>query len=184
MKGTQLNQASVEIIEVAITARKNLLCSIQDLTQEQFNQKPNSNVWSIGEIVHHLYLTEKLVSSLLARYLERAIKRNIPLARKDSPSMLHCLDGFSVEVPLKKVKTPEFSIPEYGISKDELDRYLRKSHKIFLRKASSLCEYDLNDIRFPHPFLGKINMYQWILLVGKHEQRHTIQIENLKNSII
>jgi hypothetical protein len=28
----------------------------------------------------------------------------------------------------------------------------------------------------PHPIFGALNGYQWILSVGKHEERHLIQL--------
>ena len=36
---------------------------------------------------------------------------------------------------------------------------------------------DLSVIKRPHPALGELNLYQWGLFIGKHEERHTLQIE-------
>ena len=38
-------------------------------------------------------------------------------------------------------------------------------------------------IRFPHPVWGPINLYQWLLFVGAHEQRHLAQINALKETM-
>jgi hypothetical protein len=37
-------------------------------------------------------------------------------------------------------------------------------------------DVDLGRLRFPHPVLGRIDMYQWIPYIGKHEMR---QIERI-----
>jgi hypothetical protein len=34
----------------------------------------------------------------------------------------------------------------------------------------------LSQVIQPHPVLGPINLYQWILFVGSHEARHTAQV--------
>ncbi|MEP6705962.1 MAG: hypothetical protein ABJC05_00505, partial [Pyrinomonadaceae bacterium] len=34
----------------------------------------------------------------------------------------------------------------------------------------------LSQVIQPHPVLGPINLYQWMLFVGSHEMRHTAQV--------
>ena len=41
---------------------------------------------------------------------------------------------------------------------------------------------DLSQMHFPHPVLGRLDMYQWILFVGKHERRHIAQIARVKGA--
>lgn len=38
-------------------------------------------------------------------------------------------------------------------------------------------------LRFPHPAWGPLDLYQWLLLVGAHEDRHLAQIEALKQTM-
>jgi hypothetical protein len=33
---------------------------------------------------------------------------------------------------------------------------------------------------YPHPALGPINAYQWLLVMGGHESRHRRQINGIK----
>jgi hypothetical protein len=39
---------------------------------------------------------------------------------------------------------------------------------------------DLRDHFGPHPVLGPLDGYQWILLISAHSERHTKQIEEVK----
>ena len=39
---------------------------------------------------------------------------------------------------------------------------------------------DLRDHFGPHPTLGTLDGYQWILLISAHSERHTKQIEEVK----
>jgi hypothetical protein len=38
---------------------------------------------------------------------------------------------------------------------------------------------DLSPYRFSHPFLGSLNVYDWLRLMGYHEIRHAKQIREL-----
>ena len=37
----------------------------------------------------------------------------------------------------------------------------------------------LGTVTYPHPLLGDLNLYQWILFVGQHEARHAGQIREI-----
>ena len=37
----------------------------------------------------------------------------------------------------------------------------------------------LSEVIQPHPVLGPINLYQWLLFVGSHEARHTDQVREI-----
>ena len=42
---------------------------------------------------------------------------------------------------------------------------------------------DGRSLRFPHPAWGPLDLYQWLLFVGAHEDRHLAQIEALKQTM-
>jgi hypothetical protein len=41
----------------------------------------------------------------------------------------------------------------------------------------------LGTIRIPHPRLGDLDVYQWLLFVGGHEARHTAQIREVATAV-
>jgi hypothetical protein len=41
----------------------------------------------------------------------------------------------------------------------------------------------LGQISFPHPLIGPLDLYQWVLFVGQHEARHAAQIEEIAGTI-
>ncbi|MBO0724356.1 MAG: hypothetical protein J2P52_02055, partial [Blastocatellia bacterium] len=41
---------------------------------------------------------------------------------------------------------------------------------------------DLSELTIPHPFLGPINAYQWMVLAAEHKDRHRSQIEKVKST--
>src|SRR5947199_4260399 len=49
----------VSVIDKAQTARKAFLTEVQSLSQAEFNFKPSRDAWSIGEVIHHVGLSEE-----------------------------------------------------------------------------------------------------------------------------
>ncbi len=40
-------------------------------------------------------------------------------------------------------------------------------------------ECDLSAYRWPHPFFGSLNLYDWFRTIAHHEVRHTKQIREI-----
>jgi DinB superfamily len=38
---------------------------------------------------------------------------------------------------------------------------------------------DLSPYRFPHPFFGSLNVYDWFRMIAHHEARHTQQLREI-----
>ncbi|HYP27395.1 MAG TPA: DinB family protein [Blastocatellia bacterium] len=170
-----------EIIDVIAADRQSLLASVSGLTQAQLDYKPSEDGWSISDILHHLALSDEANVRLATNMLKHAEEKNVP--RDDSPdaSVLGCLDEFSG--PLRtKVKAPARVNPrDYLASAESLAR-LDASRARLNECIVQLGQYDLSQLVYPHPFLGELNMYHWLLLAGGHERRHTVQIGRLKSA--
>ena len=58
-------------------------------------------------------------------------------------------------------------------------RRTREDLRAAIRAANGLA---LSEIRYRHPLLGDLDVYQWILSVGQHEARHVVQIDRTLRS--
>lgn len=56
----------------------------------------------------------------------------------------------------------------------------REALRVAVLGASGL---SLGEIKHTHPFLGELDLYQWLIFLGQHEGRHKKQIERTLNSI-
>lgn len=163
------------------SARSRLLESVAGLGQAQLDAVPPDGQWSIGEILHHLLLIERSVARLLARQLERAEKSGDPSGpdrRQDS--VLGGLDRFDIERSTEKVVTPSGFVPSRGLSRQELLDGLADSRSALLAEVARAGAHDLSRLTFPHPVLGRLDMYQWLLYCSQHELRHLHQIEKAR----
>jgi hypothetical protein len=53
------------------SARRTFLSQISPLSQEQFDFKPGRDDWSVGEVTHHIALTEQVFQDTLKELLEK-----------------------------------------------------------------------------------------------------------------
>jgi glutamate/tyrosine decarboxylase-like PLP-dependent enzyme/uncharacterized damage-inducible protein DinB len=164
------------VLAELLSARARLLQDVRSLTQAELDRSPAEGQWSVGEVLHHLQLIERSVTRVAAKQLERAARASIgPDPRTDS--VLRSLDEFDVEGSAQKVSSPQGFIPRPGLPRQELLDGLASSREALLAQVQAAQPYDLSRLVFPHPVLGKINLYQWLLYVAQHELRHLHQIE-------
>jgi hypothetical protein len=70
----------------------------------------------------------------------------------------------------------ETALPSGRVSAEEAWHQLRSTRRALratIRGADGLA---LSELVLPHPRLGPLNVYQWLVFVGAHEGRHTAQV--------
>jgi hypothetical protein len=174
-----MNNKLREIIVEIEGARRMLNDTVADLTQVQLDFRSSPQSWSMGEVLDHLRLTESLVADFLMMSTRKAKEKKLGPASTGG-SVISSLDHFRIEKPLRKVQAPSAVIPQPGIAKNKLLGALSGSRAKLLEAVAAVAPYNLHELRHPHPFLGELDLYQWLLLVGKHEQRHTAQVSQIR----
>src|SRR5207344_868124 len=92
-------------------------------------------------------------------------------------SVLHALDGPALEFLNAKQVAPEFVEPKDVLALPEALAALAQSREGLKRAMAEADGWALEMVVAPHPRLGTIDMYQWLLFLGHHERRHLAQIE-------
>ena len=154
-------------------AREALWNSVRDVHHEQFNQKPAEDEWSIKQILEHLYLMEGAIANNIEKQLasgkeEEAKKRSIEL---------------SVDRTTKVEAPNEFQPTDDEASILEMEEKLATSHQALQKIANEYSEATLAKKSMPHPAFGNMSLDQWVTFVGYHEERHTKQIEEVKEKL-
>lgn len=154
-------------------AREALWNSVRDVHHEQFNQKPAEDEWSIKQILEHLYLMEGAIANNIEKQLasgkeEEAKKRSIEL---------------SVDRTTKVEAPNEFQPTDDEASILEMEEKLATSHQALQKVANEYSEATLAKKAMPHPAFGNMSLDQWVTFVGYHEERHTKQIEEVKEKL-
>jgi hypothetical protein len=78
-----------------------------------------------------------------------------------------------------KLKTPIPLDPNLVAAWPESLDQLDAARVVTLQFVEATRAQDLRAYRFPHPFLGSLNIYDWLRLLGYHELRHAKQIREV-----
>jgi uncharacterized damage-inducible protein DinB len=152
--------------------------AISNLTEAQANFRPDENQWTIAEIVEHVSIIDNNVLRLTHKLLKEAESALKP--PKADLNLGHTsLDENGHQRP-GQFPAPDRVWPQGGAHIEDSLAKMRASLAGFAEIQARLEAVDLSEQTFPHPFLGPINAYQWMVLLGEHEDRHRGQIERLK----
>ena len=155
-------------------ARTSLLATASAFPDAHWKSVPGPGAWSAAEVIAHLSIVERTVVAGARRIIGHPPKP-VPLGRR-----------FHIPVTLvrfrwRRVKSP---LPLDSTLLAERDAMLAEIQRVRLETLSFLHESsgrDLAPYRWPHPFLGSLNLYQWFGFLSNHERRHTKQLQEIVN---
>jgi hypothetical protein len=150
--------------------------SIAGLSEKQWRFKPAPDRWSVAEVSEHIAISESTIFGMVQKVMASPAtpEKRAEVAGKD--------EAILTKVPDRshKAQAPEFLKPtNRWTTESELIKafeFNRKATMDYVRTTND----DLRDHFGPHPLLGTLDAYQWILLISAHSERHTKQIEEVK----
>lgn len=175
-----MNRKVQEIVTEIEAVRQTIYDVVAPLSQAQLEFKPAPDRWSISENLSHLNKVERGLPKLYPMLLQKLEAAG--WKPETEGSMLSSLDHARLDVTTQKFQAPERVLPQADLDKEEVIAALKQSRQAIVDSVAQAPEYDLSGVTWPHPALGDINFYQWVLFIGKHEQRHLGQIEEIKNA--
>ncbi|QQK74623.1 DinB family protein [Salicibibacter cibarius] len=155
-------------------ARKEILASVENLTDEQLNCEVEEGRWTIVQVLEHLYLIEQGLAAPIIQK-ELANEDSQP-ARKKKPIEL------TVDRSVQKVEATGPFVPSNEFMPlEEMKERLAQSRATLLKVLDTVeDEAILSQKSAKHPAFGTMDLAQWVEFIGLHERRHLQQIEELK----
>jgi uncharacterized damage-inducible protein DinB len=157
-------------------SRKLFLDAVKGLSDAQWNFKPGPDRWSIAECAEHITLSEESIMGLVR---ERVVKT------PGDPAMLKQTAGKDDKVHAVitdrsgKAQAPEFLKPTgKWKTRDELIAAFKTSRDRNIQYIDTTTD-NLRGHAAPHPAMGPLDAYQWVLLLAAHSERHTAQIREV-----
>lgn len=142
--------------------------AVHGLSEGQLHFKPAPDSWSAIEIVEHLGIVQGFVKLRLDDLANGAAP--------DPAKNAHEVDALiEATVPDRttKVKGPEAGKPTGRWGTETLDQYCGLcDHLIEVARSAS----GLRGHTSPHPILGALDGYQWLLAAACHNERHRRQM--------
>jgi hypothetical protein len=155
-----------------------LMAAVGSLSQAQAEWKPAPGHWSVGEVLHHLILSNSSFALVVTKLVERGRRGGLN-ARPDGRRSWPRLRTFADVKASGPVRNPNRVTPTHGLPVEQLRRELVESHRAVERQIPDLGGLDLAALRFPHPLRFELNVFQWADITGAHERRHLHQIETV-----
>jgi hypothetical protein len=158
-------------------SRKQFLDSISGLTEAQWKFKPSPERWSIAECAEHITLSDGVLAGMIQDRIMKSPAEEGKRAEsaKNDEKVLQ-----GVEDRSQKFKAPEMLQPKAKWPNAEelmaAFKTARDKNIDYIRTTQD----PLRDHFGPHPAFGKIDGYQWYLLLSGHSMRHTAQIMEVK----
>jgi DinB superfamily len=153
------------------------LKSIAGLSEKQWRFKPAPDRWSVAEVAEHITISESSIFGFVQKQIMLSPAdpaKRAEVAGKDEIVMTRVPDRSH------KAQAPEFLKPiNRWATEADLTKAFEESRKATMDYVRTTND-DLRDHFGPHPLLGPLDAYQWILLISAHSERHTRQIEEVK----
>jgi uncharacterized damage-inducible protein DinB len=167
-----------KVIKLLLDSQKELLDSVEKLSDAQWNYKPGPDRWSVGEVAEHILLSEGLLFASVERAL--AEKTN-PEWKTKTAGKTEFLERVMVSRD-RRAQAPEQIRPQ-GLSRAEIMSRFKEARAKTLKFAEQT-ELPLKAHTLDHPFpvFSTLNAYQWLIYIPLHNLRHNQQIAEVKAS--
>jgi hypothetical protein len=156
------------------TTKKNVLEATKGLSDAQWNFKPAPDRWSVAQVMEHIAAAEDFLLMLTKDkvMISPAGEPGRDVQKVDAAVLLMVPDRTNkLQAPEPLVPTNRFSSPEGSIKHFETSRATTEE---FLKTTPGLREHVMESP------LGKLDGYEFILLIAAHSERHTKQINEVK----
>jgi uncharacterized damage-inducible protein DinB len=164
------------VVEHLAHSRERLVLTVDGLSAEQRNFRPAKDRWSIADCIEHITVVE----SGALRGIQKALQSQPEPERQSEVRGKEQLIMEKVPARKRRVQGPAEVMPQGRWPDfDELLRQFEATRERSVR-FSAVTQADLRNHFFPHPFLGLLDCYQWLLLLAAHCERHVRQMEEVK----
>jgi uncharacterized damage-inducible protein DinB len=155
-------------------SRERLLRLSHGLTREQLHYRPAPDRWSVAECLEHIITVERRVFGLIQKTLETGPD---PSKRSALEGQDHTMVAGAVG-RVARFQAPDILVPTGRWPDDQLLLEFESARQR-TREFAAATQADLRQHFFKHPIFGDIDLYQWLLLISAHCDRHCAQSEEV-----
>ena len=156
------------------STKKNVLEATKGLSEAQWNFKSAPDRWSVAQVMEHIAAAEDFL-----RALDREKVMAAP-AGEAGRDVKKTDEGVLAMVPdrTNKIQAPEPLVPtnRFGTPEGSIKHFVesRATTEDFLKTTTGLRDHVLESP------MGKLDAYEFVLLIAAHSERHTKQINEVK----
>ena len=179
-----MNQADVEknrkqfdqALALMEEMRGKVLDLLHTVKQERADRRPAENEWSVGEIAHHLAITERAQMDKAAEVAANAKPHEYDYAEVLKTRPFRLEDSWDITKSGKASHPPELT-PTPGKPLPELMEGLRAARAHTKQLLAPFRDEDLRVKFFVHRRLGPLTLYERMAFTAYHDLKHLKQME-------
>jgi len=165
------------IFERLLASEESFLRVADTVAPAMWRQQPAPGRWSAAELAAHLCAVELAVLAQADQLIRKAPQPVSFLARWHLPLAV-------VEWRVFRRKVPSGLLPEVSLGgKEAMIAELRRVRERTLAFLEETDGCDLSGYSWPHPFLGRLNFYDWFTFLAVHQMRHTKQLREVTKNL-
>lgn len=146
-----------------------LLDTVKDYPIEKLTNR-NGSEWSILEILEHIYLTDKVIYSLVAKPSESKSETNEIVGRNK-------LENILVEQRSQKQQSPDLLKPKGNFKNLNDFNSALTTLRATIKNSISTGVIQLDNRIHNHFILGEMTITDWLNFILFHTERHLQQIK-------
>lgn len=168
-----------ELIAFLDSNRAELAAAFETVPDDARDRRPVPDRWSAAEVIEHLAIVEGGIVRLLNKHLDAARATGIGQETSTEP-VVPTLPVEKLRDRSAPINAPERVLPKGQLSAAAAWHMLEDNRTAMLTTLRGAEGLALGDLPTPpHPALGPLNAYQWVVFVGAHEGRHAAQLREL-----
>ncbi len=167
-----------DITDYLAAVRADLIRLVDTTPREALIAPAPRGQWNGAQLIEHMGIVEGSVAKLLEGLFAKAMADGLPMDTETS-SIIPTLDKFALsDRNIAKLEAPERVRPSAAPDLDAAWASLLNVRGRTLAAVATVDGRDLTKVSAPHPHpaIGVLNGYQWLLLIGQHEERHRRQM--------
>jgi hypothetical protein len=173
-----MHPRSEEVLNYLDQTRKELRAAVDSVPANARNTQPAADQWSVAQVLDHLAIVHGRVAAGVGKWI--AVARGTGLGPETATtSVLNTIPTERILDRSRKVQAPEAILPRTDVDAETAWTELEQAHEKLRTALLSGDGLALEQVIQPHPVLGPLNMYQWVLFNGSHEARHTLQVREI-----
>jgi uncharacterized damage-inducible protein DinB len=173
-----MNPRLEEVLNYLDSERAALREAVELVPTNLRDQQPGPDRWSVAQVLQHLVIIEKRIGIGMTKWVADAKAAGVG-PEMETSSVLSSLDLALIADRSRRRNAPEEVRPDGKLDAASAWTALERTRAALRAGVMPGDGLALGEVVQPHPVLGPINLYQWLLFVGSHEARHTGQVREI-----
>ena len=185
MQDQALHPVLAAIVVELTHERNGLLAAADRIPVHLRHTRSAPDRWTAAEILAHLAKVEASSGKLFSVHARALREANAPLdTTSDAATIVADFARFPLLVRSRRITAPDMVTPDADADFDTARLQLESSRAHLLEAIYKANGLPLGSVSAPHPRLGSMTMYEWLLMIARHEARHVEQLRELSAQLL